>query len=603
MSLFKGYYVGLNGHGNVQALEDDVYTKDQVDIFLGYKLDSAEFSSSGIQQKLNAASLHVLDQSEYDTITTITEKAVAPATTTQGYVPAWDTQEKTLVNGHEVKGTINETPSTTALVTEYAVVEYVSNNTVSNATGTYRKDNVLAIADYEVAPPTTNEGDRYILSKVDGTFDTGAIESSWGSVLPGDVVYYESGAWKQESEQSPDEGWTIYIEDINMYAVLAVGTVTKWVIGSFAQPVDVTSDDTSKTKMVSNAIIKALVEHEGSDHFDKIDNVVNKAFIEGKLTGEIASHWHPPSIDPISDLHELVGDSGEYYYPDPLIEILVNKIITNETQDKFGMLVFNGISLEGGVTPTLTTWEHPYSMGDRRGVIGQTCTYGGHLSYKFIDGIRTEHAGWDQGILTITFPEIIQISEVRNSLGWGFNPNLHLEYSLDETNYFTANLSVSPINCKSIRTDLSISGGRIGDFEFKCGESTAMNAFIVSGEDFVPTKIYDEKRAYLLEMHFPSFPISSVVHQDVKGYTYVWPYPYNAKILKLDVFSSSASTINATINATPIFQSGVQTGSGWAYSGLVTEGANNINQGDELEITSTASGSNLFVRIWYIATE
>ena len=612
--LLDAYYIGgFEKYTNAREFEEDSYTKEQVNISLNDKVDISDYSSAIIEQKLNANGKNVLDSTEYTYIGTIPNKAGIQGATTQGHVPLWGGDQKNLVNGVPIKQTISETPSQEALVSESALVEYVGNNTVSNVSGVYRKTNVISLADYEAEPPSTNEGDRYILSKSDGSFDTGSINAAWGSVLPGDVVYYESGIWKQESEQSPDEGWTIYIEDINMYAVLAVGTVTKWVIGSFAKPVDETSSDTSKTKMVSDNMIRLLNEHKDSDHFEKIDDVVNQAFIEARLTGEIASHWHPPSIDPSYDL---------------TIQSITQNVLNYSGNPKGIKANYLLNSIACVVSESLLpsdNYEHPYSQGDRIALgcyilpysqpvdlLKSSAFYSFEMLYNY--GFRDE--------ITFVFPEIIVITEVTVTMYINrvyYNPYIAVNgVQVSDRHLFNdGNTPSGPtlIHAYTLyepqETDrISIQGSSISrtsqaqfyaPIKFKIA-GDPVTELQYSGGLLTQPVSYQKTMPASIDMHFAAFPISTTVHQNAKGCPYIWPYE-NSKILKMDVYSDSASSINATINATPIFQSGVQTGSGWSYSGLVNEGANNINQGDTLEISSTGSGSNLFIRIWYMPEE
>ena len=226
----------------------------------------------------------------------LTEKVTAPATATAGALAAFGNSPNIIGVGPQIKTTISETPSNTYLVSELAVVEYIQNNTASSNSKVYRKDNVISVADYENAPPTSNEGDRYLLSKVDGTFLSGSIHIDWGSVLPGDIVYRDQGVWKQDSNQSPTEGWTTYLESENLFAYIVFnGEVGKWAFGTIGKPVDEYSNDTNKNKLVSNFHMKQILEHIESNHSGVISFIVNKEYIESVLQGEITSHTHPQS--------------------------------------------------------------------------------------------------------------------------------------------------------------------------------------------------------------------------------------------------------------------------------------------------------------------
>jgi len=280
--------------GGTSGLEYQAgYNKAQVDIALSYKLDASRYTGEEIQTKLGISNLHVLDDDEYASIGGISGMITGAGTS--GCIPAF-TGAKQIANGFVTTTVVNDiVPGNTVIPLEEAVVNFVNGRIASNAAGVYRKANVLAIADYESAPPTTNEGDRYILAKDTGDFSSGSLHTGWGSVAPGDLVYYESGAWKQESGTTPQEGWTVFIEEADKYAVFCVGTQTKWAIGSIGRPVIDESEDTDRSKLVSDKIIYDLTAHMNSDHAGVIASIVDKDFVEGVLTGDISSHSHPNS--------------------------------------------------------------------------------------------------------------------------------------------------------------------------------------------------------------------------------------------------------------------------------------------------------------------
>ena len=223
-------------------------------------------------------------------------KITAPETASEGALAVFGSSPNTIVIGPQIKTTIGQTPSNSDLVSEFAIVEYIQNNIVSSNSNVYRKDNVISVADYESSPPSTNEGDRYLLSKADGTFSSGSIHIDWGSVLPGDIVYRDQGMWKKDSNESPTEGWTTYLEDENLFAYIVFnGEIGKWAFGTIGKAVDENSTDINKNKLVSNYQMNQLMAHMDSDHSGVITFIVNKSFVEGILTGEITSHTHPES--------------------------------------------------------------------------------------------------------------------------------------------------------------------------------------------------------------------------------------------------------------------------------------------------------------------
>jgi hypothetical protein len=281
--------------GGTSGLEYQAgYNKAQVDIALSYKLDASRYTGEEIQTKLGNSNLHVLDDDEYASIGGISGMITGAGTS--GCIPAF-TGAKQIANGFVTTTVVNDIePGNTVIPLEEAVVNFVNGRIASNAAGVYRKANVLAIADYESAPPTTNEGDRYILAKDTGDFSSGSLHTGWGSVAPGDLVYYESGAWKQESGTTPQEGWTVFIEEADKYAVFCVGTQTKWAIGSIGRPVIDGSEDTDRSKLVSDKIVFDLNAHMSSDHSGLISAVVDKAYIESILTGPITSHSHAGGV-------------------------------------------------------------------------------------------------------------------------------------------------------------------------------------------------------------------------------------------------------------------------------------------------------------------
>ena len=71
--------------------------------------------------------------------------------------------------------------------------------------GGQRKRAVIDIVDCTAAPPTENDGDRYIID------DSGAVNAAWDGASQLDIVQYSAGLdlWIAET---PDEGWALYVD-------------------------------------------------------------------------------------------------------------------------------------------------------------------------------------------------------------------------------------------------------------------------------------------------------------------------------------------------------------------------------------------------------
>lgn len=68
------------------------------------------------------------------------------------------------------------------------------------------QESVLAIADNTQAPPTQNEGDRYLLDDT-----AGSVNAGWDGASANDIVEYDGTEWKRVT---PTAGTKTYIEDI-----------------------------------------------------------------------------------------------------------------------------------------------------------------------------------------------------------------------------------------------------------------------------------------------------------------------------------------------------------------------------------------------------
>ena len=257
-----------------------------------------------------------------------------------------------------------------------------------------------------------------------------------------------------------------------------------------------------------------------------------------------------------------------------------------------------------------SNYNHIYSTGNRSSLltIDQFPTRAGNY-YDPIDG---DGVAWFPetgytGDCTVRFPEEVIISAVR-MYAKAITRYLTIDgVQVSDSKAFSSSGEYFEYQLYSPTATTSISwSGAQGDgntntgvWEFKI-VSDPMSCITYSGEllsgDIVniSTTIEGQK----IEYHFDSFSTSSGLLQSDKGFPNEWPMKA-AKILKIDCYSDSAANINCTINGNPVFQNSIQTGSGWAYSGLVVENGNTINQDDILDISSDAAGTNLFVRIWY----
>jgi hypothetical protein len=97
----------------------------------------------------------------------------------------------------------------------------IQNKMDSLANSFQRRRSVIDIVDPTQAPPTTNEGDRYILN-----FDPGTIHPSWGSVTKGHIVQMVSSSW--ESDGNPEEGWITLVDVSNEHALYVDDGTPVW---------------------------------------------------------------------------------------------------------------------------------------------------------------------------------------------------------------------------------------------------------------------------------------------------------------------------------------------------------------------------------------
>jgi hypothetical protein len=590
--------IGKSGGGGLEY-QSGGYTKGQVDTALSYKLDASQYNGTIIQTKLGTANLHVLTPDEYASIGSIPNMVAGSGT--NGLIPKFVAGQK-IGNGFSPVEVINDTvPGNTVIPLEVAVVDFVNNRIASNATGTYRKANVLAIADYESAPPTTNEGDRYILAKDDGSF-TGSVDAGWGSVSPGDLVYYDS-SWKQESGTSPAEGWTVFIEEIDKYAVFCVGTPTKWAIGSIGRPVVDGSQDTDRSKLVSDKIIDDLTTHMNSTHADKIDALVDKAYIESRLTGPITTHSHPASQAPQTELENVdVNTPGVISYPVGAYSLKRNYTLKDSNEKE--------ASVVGVIPQGEPSYSHPYSTGDRRSSLNLQVTSGGlkRAELVLLSGEKTIATSYNVEYV-VTFPEMLSIGGVRfitNAETVEIEINGNIVHSFYGEPYIPkhSGADFEAIISDAITVRASCSAPHLPEIyanEYKLADLGTDIDVAYSGELLTATPVYYlEALPKYKEYHFDSWAAGTSVIQTQKGYESLW-VEAAAKIVKMDCYSISTTKINCMVNGVPVFQNPVQTGSDWAYSGLVNDGANVLNPGEGFEVSSDASGTNLLVRVWYLA--
>jgi hypothetical protein len=82
-----------------------------------------------------------------------------------------------------------------------------------------RRRKVISIVDNTAPPPTEVIGDRYIID------DTGATHANWDGANPLDIVEFNGTIWVSET---PIEGWTVYIDDIDKDAVYIDDGTPMW---------------------------------------------------------------------------------------------------------------------------------------------------------------------------------------------------------------------------------------------------------------------------------------------------------------------------------------------------------------------------------------
>jgi len=566
-------------------------------ISLGFRNDLLEnyYTKDDLDQKFNANDITINSIQ-----TTITQKA--------GYSEIY------------TRNTLDFILNSKASITETV---NLCQNTNSN-----RKPNALSLADYETTPPSTNEGDIYILCKSDGEFISGTLDGNWGSVSPGDMVIYLEGQWKRIDNISPKEGWTVYIEDSNQLAIFAEGTsYSVWAIGNIGSPVDENSNDLTKNKLVSNNMMKQLMTHMDSDHSGVISLIVDKAFVENVLTGEISSHTHPQSIS-TKPMPSVTGGGGVFSYEIQQMvdkyDIYPNDLLTDNSGGYAIVTTHEMIQNETTIIPEMTSNTQPYGEISGTNKNSNTATD----FYMVFDGNFTNKwwsSSGDEGYIQYTFVDKKQIGKIAitaDSVWYDRCPTDFKLYAFNET-FDSENILLDisgitwttgerktfeftnssqyytyRIHMTSKQGSWGLSGEySISEIEMFPALSQIIGNIYCSGDNIQPTSILSP--ADFTEFEFLSFNISTGLIESEKGFQYTWPFK-DSKILKMDCMSNDSADINGMINGNPIFQNPIQTGNGIAYSGLVIEDANSISYGDVLDISSNSSGNNLFVRIWFI---
>ena len=432
--------------------------------------------------------------------------------------------------------------------------------------------------------PTGHPGLTYSIKKADSSSYTSTIMGNVDGISNPEIV--------------DQNGFMTVFSDGSAWYKMAENIST----GSIGQPVVDGSEDTNRSKLVSDKIIYDLTAHMNSDHSSQISGVVDKAFVEGVLTGEINSHHHPSDTNPETLLNNPLFPSAGTLKVNEFDYGLAMNYILKDGAEKYASII-------SYATGDITSYGHAYSSGDRRGTI----TVSG-ISNGVIDGIQNTYTmveGTDGAAVTFTFPENVMISEISSFVNkYATNRvvaviNSELVYDSNNNTDWLIVGSFEPVISNQVTLNFYKYGTSpvpaISEVTFKLGELSAATIDIqYSGEllSTTPVKLIKSRPSYI-EYHFESISVDANLFQSQKGYENLWPLGM-AKILKMDCYSSSVANINCNINGTPVFQNSAQTGSGWAYSGVVTDGANVLNHGDELEISSDASGTNLFVRIWYI---
>jgi len=95
-------------------------------------------------------------------------------------------------------------------------IEFVSQDDIFTSV---RKAKVIDIVDNTAAPPTEVTGDRYILD------NTGSSHADWDGANAWDIVEFDGTDW---ISFSPEEGWTVYVDEANLDAVYVDDGTGAW---------------------------------------------------------------------------------------------------------------------------------------------------------------------------------------------------------------------------------------------------------------------------------------------------------------------------------------------------------------------------------------
>jgi len=320
------------------------------------------------------------------------------------------------------------------------------------------------------------------------------------------------------------------------------------------------------------------------------------------LTGPITTHSHPASQAPQTELEnvDVTTTPGVISYPVGAYSLKRNYTLKDSNEKE--------ASVVGVIPQEEPSYSHPYSTGDRRSSLNLQVTSGGfqRAELLLLSGESTD--GTSSTVeYVVTFPEMLSIGGVRFNTTAGtveieINGNIvHSFYGEPET-WKQGGADFESIISDAITVRAVRASGlpAIHANEYKLADLGTDIDVAYSGELLTATPIYYlEQLPKHKEFHLDSFAAGTSVIQAQKGYESLW-VEEAAKILKMDCYSSGTANINCMVNGVPVFQNPVQTGSGWAYSGLVAEGANLLNPGSTFELSSDASGTNLLVRVWYI---
>jgi len=322
------------------------------------------------------------------------------------------------------------------------------------------------------------------------------------------------------------------------------------------------------------------------------------------LTGPITTHSHPASQAPQTELEnvDVTTTPGVISYPVGAYSLKQNFTIKDSNEKE--------ASVVGDIPQGEPSYSHPYSTGDRRSSLNLQVTSGGFQRAELLlfSGDNTT-ATSSTVEYVVTFPEMLSIGGMRfnttaETMEISINGNIVRSFYGEPVGYKQGGADFDSVISDAITVRASRPAPGLPTIyanEFKLADLGTNIDVAYSGELLTATPVYYlEQLPKHKEFHLDSFAAGTSVIQTQKGYESLW-VEAAAKIVKMDCYSSSTTNINCMVKGVPVFQNPVQTGSDWAYSGLVNDGANVLNPGDGFEVSSDASGSNLFVRVWYLA--